>query len=177
MNPIEIDGYLTQKKLSNALKQITGPAWLGDEIKVPGSRHRWDMAFKVKSTICVVEYDGDEHYRNTLKIKSDTYKDSIANDNGFLVVRFPYWIQLNNLTISHFFNLTGNIIQDFPHGFITTKIFPASFCELGVERFFRQLMEIPNTVEDDVIKSLKDRSDEHGIEYVLPSSLRYILNS
>ena len=177
MNPLEIDGYLTQQKLSSVLKQITGTSWVGDELKVPGSRQRWDMAFKVKSTICIVEYDGDEHYRNTIKIKSDINKDRVAKDNGFLVVRFPYWIQLNNQTLSHFFNLPGNLVQDFPHGFITTKIFPASFCELGVERFVRELMEIPNFVKKDVINSLRDRSDEHGIEYVMPSTLRYLLNS
>ena len=112
MNDIEINGYLTQQKLSIALEHINGSSWLGNEIKVPGSRYRWDMAYKMKSTICVVEYDGDEHYRNTIKIKSDMNKDRIAKDNGFLVVRFPYWIQLNNQTLSHFFNLSSNIVSE-----------------------------------------------------------------
>jgi len=177
MKSIAIDGYLTQKKLSVALEQITDSSWSGNEFKLPGFRYRWDMAFQDRSTTCVVEYDGDEHYRNTIKIKSDFNKNRIAEQNGFRVVRFPYWIQLDNLTLSHFFNLEGDIIQDFPHGFITTKIFPASFCELGVERFTRELMEIPNSVKNVVLKSLQEQSDEHGIKYVLPSSLRYILDS
>jgi hypothetical protein len=177
MKSITIDGFLTQHKLSAALKQVTGSSWIGNEIKVPESRFRWDMSYQHQNQKFVVEYDGDEHYRNTIKIKSDIKKDGIAKDNRFQVIRFPYWIQLDNITLSHFFNLEGDIIQEFPHGFITTKIFPASFCELGIERFTHELMEIPDAVKSEVIKSLKDRSDDHGIEYVLPSHLRYILDT
>ena len=45
----------------------------------------------------VVEYDGDEHYCNTLKIKADIEKDQKAAEMGYRVVRIPYWIQLTSL--------------------------------------------------------------------------------
>ena len=51
----------------------------------------------------------------------------------------PYWIQLDTATLAHFFSLDVKIEQSFPHGFITTKLFPASFCELGIERFRAEL--------------------------------------
>ena len=50
-------------------------------------------------------------------------------------MRFPYWVQLDNFTLKHYFDLDAKIEQSFPHGFITTKLFPASFCELGIKRF------------------------------------------
>lgn len=118
---IKIDGYLTEGELSRALHQLLGDRWLGDQLAVPRSRQRWDMAYKIDG---VVEYDGDEHYRHSIKIKGDRAKDEIARSQGIKVVRFPYWIQLDNLTLQHYFGLEAKIEQSFPHGFITTKLFP-----------------------------------------------------
>jgi len=65
----------------------------------------------------------------------------------------------------------AEIIQDFPHGFIKTKVFPASFCELGVDRFRQELDGLPEGVRAAVVMSLRDRAQEHGREYVVPRSL------
>ena len=75
--------YLTQPKLEKLLKEIQDFEWLGSEIKVPGyPKRKWDMKFKYNSNIFIVEYDGDEHYRNSLKIKVDHEKDKTARDLG-----------------------------------------------------------------------------------------------
>ena len=81
---IRIDGYLTQPKLETALRAIVGEsAWRGREILVsPEGRHRWDMAYQWQEQLVVVEYDGDEHYRHSLKIKADREKDAIARRHG-----------------------------------------------------------------------------------------------
>lgn len=173
--PVVIEGYLTQRKLSAALQQIVGDAWAGDEINVPGSRRRWDMAYRAEDTIVVVEYDGDEHYRNSMRIKVDWEKDEAAAAAGYRAVRFPYWVQLDDMTLRHYFGLSAVIEQDFPHGFITTKLFPASFCELGIERFRSELDHLPAKLRDEVIRSLRDRADKHGVEFVMPSGLRSLL--
>lgn len=173
---IEIKGYLIQKKLESALRQIVGEdAWRGRELKVPGSRRRWDMAYEIGSQTTVVEFDGDVHYRNSLKIKVDAEKDAVAEKLGYYVVRIPYWVQLNIETLFYYFGLEEKIKQDFPHGFIVTKIFPASYSELGVERFSRELENLPKEIQKGVVKSLRDRAVEHGDHYVVPSSLRYLL--
>jgi hypothetical protein len=91
------------------------------------------------------------------------------------VVRFPYWIQLDNLTLKHYFGLEAEIEQSFPHGFITTKLFPASFCELGIERFRAELLPLPASVRDAVISSLRQRVAEHGLHYVLPKLLEDLI--
>jgi hypothetical protein len=173
--PVVIEGYVTQRKLSAALQQIVGDAWAGDEITIPGSKRRWDMAYRAGNATVVVEYDGDEHYRNSMRIKVDGEKDEAAAAAGYRIVRFPYWVQLDETTLRHYFGLSAAIEQDFPHGFITTKLFPASFCELGIERFRGELDQLPAKVRDDVIHSLRDRAEEHGIEFVMPSGLRSLL--
>ena len=96
MASVEINGYLTQRKLADALQQIVGDAWAGNEIQIPNSRRRWDMAYRDNETIVVVEYDGDEHYRNSIRIKVDCEKDAVASAAGYRTVRIPYWVQLDN---------------------------------------------------------------------------------
>lgn len=67
------------------------------------------------------------------------------------------------------------VYQSFPHGFITTKLFPAAFCERGVVRFQAELACLPSVIRDAVLNSLRDRVAEDGLEYVLPSALNHII--
>lgn len=174
---VSIDGYLVQQKLESALKQIVGAAaWRGAEQRVvEGKKLRWDMVFEDSTGKVAVEFDGDEHYRHSLKIKVDREKDGYARADGYRVVRVPYWVQLTTKTLRHYFDIDANVVQDFPHGFITTKVFPASFCELGLQRFEGELDQLPVDVRDAVVKSLRERSAEHGIDYVLPAALRSLI--
>ncbi len=135
------------------------------------TRYRWDMAYQIDGKVTIVEYDGDEHYRHSLKIKADKVKDDIAGKRGYSVVRFPYWVQLAGVTMKHYFGMEAQIEQSFPHGFITTKLFPASFCELGIERFRTELLALSGSIRDAVISSLRQRVAEHGLQYVLPNAL------
>jgi len=172
---IKIDGYLTESKLSKALQELLPDGWLGEQVPVANTRQRWDVAFKIDGRVTVVEYDGDEHYRHSLKIKGDRCKNEAARSLDWRVVRFPYWIQLDTVTLEHFFDLDANVEQSFPHGFVTTKLFPASFCELGIERFRSELVSLPTGVREVVINSLRERIAEHGLQYVLPTSLGEII--
>jgi hypothetical protein len=171
MTSITIAGHLLQPKLEAALSELLGDAWRGRELPVPGTRRRWDMAYELRGQTTVVEFDGDEHYRGSLKIRADRDKDRIALDLGYRIVRIPYWVQLTTETLEFYFGLQAQVVQDFPHGFITTKVFPASFCELGVARFRSELFSLPASVRDAVIASLRDRINDYGREYVIPHSL------
>ena len=172
---VVIESYLTEPKLAVALQQLVGSAWAGGQVSLPGSRRRFDMAFRAGGTAVLVEYDGDEHYRDSLKIRADRQKDDLAAANGMRLVRVPYWVQLDRLMARHWFGLEADIEQSFRHGFITTKLFPASFCELGVARFRRELEELPEVVRAAVIRSLRDRAAEYAIEYVVPTELRALV--
>ena len=177
MKTVVITGFLIQQKLEDALAQIVGDAaWHGKEIRVvAGRRQRWDMLYESPNGRIAVEFDGDEHYRNTLKIRADFDKDELAKQDKYRVIRIPYWVQLTTETLRHYFDLEAEIIQDFPHGFITTKVFPASFCELGVQRFRTEMDGLPISVRAAVISSLRDRVKEYGFKYVVPQSLGDLL--
>ncbi len=172
---VVIESYLTEAKLATALQQIVGAAWAGGQVLLPGSRRRFDLAFRSGPTTVLVEYDGDDHYRDSLKIRADGQKDNLAAASGMRLVRVPYWIQLDAVMARHWFGLEADIEQSFPHGFITTKLFPASFCELGVARFRRDLAALPATVREAVVSSLRDRVAAYGIEYVLPTALHELV--
>jgi hypothetical protein len=174
---ILIESYLTERKLAAALHELVGDRWVGGQVAIPGTRQRFDMAFRTNGATVLVEYDGDEHYRDSMKIKADRQKDSLALNNKMHLIRVPYWVQLDTIMTKHWFGLEGNIEQSFPHGFITTKLFPASFCELGVARFRRELEELPSKVRSAVVASLRDRVSEHGLEYVLPTELRTLVTA
>lgn len=119
------------------------------------------MSCQIDSRITIVEYDGDEHYRHSLKIKIDRAKDEIARKQGYRVVRFPYWIQLDAVTMKHYFGLEAQIAQSFPHGFIITKLFPASFCEVGIELFRAELRtSFPRAHGDE--RSIKVLLEQEG---------------
>ncbi len=133
------------------------------------------MAFCMDDHTTIVEYDGDAHYRDPLKIKVDSEKDATAISLGYKVVCIPYWVQLDSETLSHYFGLRASIEQDFPHGFITTKLFPGSYCEMGVSRFRKELASLPLGVSDTVIRSLRDRAAEYRVEYVLPTELQHLI--
>jgi hypothetical protein len=80
---VRIDGYLVQAKLEAALRAIVGDdAWRGTEVRVEGRRLRWDMVYEFDGHRVAVEFDGDEHYRHTLKIKADREKDEAARVGG-----------------------------------------------------------------------------------------------
>lgn len=176
MTTISIDGYLDQAKLEAALRQVVGDAaWRGREVRAEPRRFKWDMVFEWGGARIAVEYDGDEHYRHSLKVKADREKDALARTSGIKVVRFPYWVQLTTGTLRHYFGLEAQVVQDFAHGFITTKHFPASFCELGLARFERELGSLPPPVQLAVVESLRARADEHGVEYVVPSALTALI--
>lgn len=133
------------------------------------------MAYEIHGRTTVVEFDGDAHYWNSLRIKIDSEKDIVADSLGYTVVRVPYWVQLTSETANFYFGISAEIQQYFPHGFIATKVFPASFSELGLARFNRELATLPTAVRESVVSSLRDRTEEYGGEYVLPMSLRHIL--
>jgi hypothetical protein len=176
MAVVTIEGHLTEQKLTEALQQLVGDAWLGGQLKLAGDRRRWDAAFRRVDVVVLAEFDGPDHYCHSLKIKADRAKDEAARQLPATLVRVPYWVQLDSVTLAHYFGLTAEVRCDFPHGFVTTKHFPASFCELGVARFERELSELPAGVQAEVVRSLEERAREHGLEYVLPSRLRYLLD-
>ena len=186
MKTVKYEGYLTQQKLASLLKEALKDKYTSfiEEQKVAGKpRCRWDiyMTFPDGREIAV-EFDGDQHYRDTLVMKLDLEKDDLADEAGIEVVRIPYWVQLTDETAKHYFGdlFDGiHIEQDYPHGFIKSKVFPASYCAMGVERFMAELHDLPYDIFVEILMNLFDHAFEkaYAPEFVIPGAMAYLLNT
>jgi hypothetical protein len=193
---ISYEGWLNEKKLVDTLTAVVSklngellPCGYGrsakryrpgTQIKLPGSRSRFDFGFLFDNQGYLVEFDGNYqgvgHYNNAQNCYKDDLKNALAELQGFKIIRVPYWLQLDNQTFEVLFNFESpcNIENNFPHGFITnSSLNPASFCELGMKRFNRELNLLPDAVRFDVLVSLRVKSDRLGIplKYVWDSDL------
>lgn len=165
----KISGYLTEAKLYDVLV-----AWVGEEnvkkqIQVPGTRMRSDFEVYKYGGYWAVEFDGDAHYRDPNVIHRDKVKDDISASLGKMVVRVPYFVQLDTETFAHLFHLDRfpeepifEIETDFPHGFHTTKFLPSSFCPLGYGRLLHEYERLPLRVQRDIDESLAAKCLELG---------------
>ena len=185
MKTVKYEGYLTQQKLSALLREALKDKYAAfmEEQKVAGKpRCRWDiyMTFPDGREIAV-EFDGDQHYRDTLVMKLDLEKEDLADEAGIEVVRIPYWVQLTDDTAKHYFGDIFNgihIEQDYPHGFIKSKVFPASYCALGVERFMAELHDLPEKEFVEVVTNLFDHAFDtaYAPEFVVPGAMADLFN-
>lgn len=163
---IEVDGYLTQQKLIDIVRNIPEFMNILLESRVGDTRCRWDILVDYNGKKIAIEFDGDRHYWDSTTIRLDNIKNKIAEESGIKVIRIPYFIQLTKETFKYYFGFSIDIEQDFPHGFITTKIFPASYSRLGYLRYTNELKNLPENIVKDIDNSLKKQSEKYGSEYV-----------
>jgi hypothetical protein len=157
-----VEGYLTQQKLEQVLKNESSFIFEGSEIPVPDSKLRFDFVVKDKETSkkIAIEFNGYQHYTNPKVILNDERKQKIAKTHNIRLVSIPYWVQLNNETFKYYFKRkpTTEIIQNYPHGFIDKKaLLPAAFCSLGVCRFTEEHRKLPKKIEQEVYNSIYDK--------------------
>lgn len=167
------EGYLTELKLKNIFKKYISPInWLGAEVTLPSSKRRFDFGFINDGIKTLVEFDGAQHYTDALQIKIDREKDLLALRNNYKLIRIPYWVQLTSETLNYYFSIKHDVFQSYPHGFIDDKaILPASFCELGVYRFYDEYTKLPKSIQLSIWESLAFKINSLGTEYTIPSFL------
>lgn len=183
---ISYNGWLNEEKMSDVLTQIVKelkgellPCGYkvgckkykeGTQIKLQGSNSHYDFGFSYNNIKFLLEFDGNYqgvgHYNNAENCYKDDCKNKLAENNGYKIIRFPYWLQLNNSTFEILFGFDCgcNIINNFPNGFITnTSLNPASFCKLGLERFSKELEGLSEQLRFEVFVSLQVKSDRLNI--------------
>lgn len=169
--------YLTEENLSEVLKKIfPAEIFIHDKV-VPNSNTKTRPDYRCERLKLIIEFDGDQHYRNVKKIRNEIKKDQIYHKLGYKIVRIPYFVQISTLIIEKLFGKKLKYQQTFPHGFISkTVIMPCDFCELGIVKFKIDLEKF-SYVKTEIINSLKEKAIELGDkELVVPPSLEYLLS-
>lgn len=166
--------YLDERSLGRFLRERLDPDIVANS-QIPGLKRRFRPDYRSERHRLVVEFDGDQHYQRAAHVIQDAERDKVITDAGYRVIRIPYFIQLTPETIRFLFGdhvSDQSPFKDFPHGFIAeTVVFPADFCELGVDRF---LADIDNfaCVKGEILDSLEQAVAKHGDwRIVYPPSL------
>jgi len=157
VTPVAERPYLDESSLGRFLRQRLDPDTLSNA-SIPRTARRFRPDYRSERHSLIVEFDGDQHYRSAKHVIEDKARDQILADAGYRIIRVPYFVQMTEPVIGHLF---GNLItnrarfKDFPHGFITDAVvFPADFCELGIERFLADLSRFA-AIRDDILASLE----------------------
>jgi very-short-patch-repair endonuclease len=150
--------YLTEVSLGQFLRERVDATFLANQ-PVPGLGRRFRPDYHSEAHKLVVEFDGDQHYRSARVILGDAKRDAFFTENGFRVIRIPYFIQLSRAVITDLFRDIAHTTSDFlnfPHGFIaSTVVMPADFCELGIARFEDDLKRF-GYISEDILQSLRE---------------------
>jgi hypothetical protein len=161
-----VTGYLTEQKLRPILEEWAGADNVFTQVKLDGTRMRYDYVVERNGRKIAVEFDGDSHFRDANVIQRDRAKDLAWNGLGHKVVRIPYFVQLNTSTFLSLFGEQFEIDTDFPQGFVTTKILPASFCPLGYRRAQEVIKLLDVSVQEEIDRSLADKAKKLPREFV-----------
>ena len=168
-----ITDYITEKSLIEFVKQRIDPNIICNK-QIPDSGLKIRPDIRSEKHKIIIEYDGPLHYTKPSNIVSDMIRDKNLNKLGYNVIRFPYFVQLDELCINYFFNnylIDRSGFNEYPHGFIDEKvIYPSEFCDLGVKRFKEFMNSIPFEIREQITKSLNDAAkDTEYPELFLPT--------
>lgn len=130
------------------------------------SGHTIKPDFVSKKQLTIIEFDGagdrnNRHFSSAAQCIKDREKDVLYKKLGYNIVRIPMYVQLDSEMINYYFKTKYE--QDLYeachcHGFSHERILlPADFCQLGLERFRREFLELPETVKIVIVQSLKGR--------------------
>ena len=147
--------HLTEESLGKSLKTIFNAEFTRDRT-VPNSGIASRPDFRNDDLMLIVEFDGFRHFNCAKVIIADNKKDAIYQNMGYRIVRIPYFVQLDSVTIKHFFNIDVQWDLEFPHGFISDKaLLPADFNALGILKYENIMLALPEYVRISIESSLK----------------------
>lgn len=173
---MEQNECLTESNLGKYLEIIFSKPWIHNKAFIDLKR----PDYRNDELKLIVEFDGPRHYTEPSRIVNDKIRDAFYLEHGYETVRIPMFVQLTPATIKTLFGIDCQTVNmTYGHGFIAdtkTLVLPASFCELGIIKFKRDLEKF-SCIRTDIIESLRTKISKLGdIDLVLPPSLRYLLN-
>lgn len=107
----------------------------------------------------IVEFDGIQHYNNPENILKDLENTKFYEEQGYKVVRIPYFIQLTNLAVENIFGV--RVKETLFDGNIASlnsvnKNTPAYLCPLGIKRMATEFKKFPEQYEVNISKLKQD---------------------
>jgi hypothetical protein len=126
---------------------------------------RVDYYLKLKDDEFIFEFDGPTHYCNTKTQIRDCNLELFCIENKITLIRFPYFIQIDDRTIQHYFkeecidkyNLFDKIESIYKNGFHDKKIvYPGDFNSYGWKLFYSQYEHFTYGEEMSVAKEIYD---------------------
>lgn len=172
--------YLNEKNLGKFIAANITKNFLHDR-PIPDSESRKRFDYILPDQKLIVEFDGDSHFTSAKAIVNDWDKEELAQSFGYKVVRIPYFIQLDDDMINHYFGeyITQPVAKfDFnyyQHGFIDARArTPGDFCELGQKRFMHIWSTLPQVVKMQLGINLRSIADAGRPEVVLFSAVANI---
>lgn len=122
----------------------------------------------------IVEFDGLPHYQNPDIILKDAEKDIIYKNNGYKVVRIPYFIQLTKESVKILFNIDldfelfdlSSVNKNMSLG-INSKATPAYLCPLGIKKMAEEYIKFPKQLQIN-LEYLRKINDDNltGLSYL-----------
>lgn len=109
----------------------------------------------------IVEFDGLPHYQDPAVIIKDDKNTEIYRQNGYKVVRIPYFIQLTNGAVEKLFGVKVNEP-------LFNVSYPSCLCPEGLKRMAREFKDFPEQYEVN-IQSLKAMNNDmlSGVNYLI----------
>lgn len=154
---MRVQDFLTEGALGAFLKNLSND-WVHDFV-VPESGLKNRPDYRSEKLKLIVEFNGHFHYTVPNTILSDEKKRLAYITLGYKIIEIPYFLQLDSRITKFLFGLPKGF-NSFPHGFISKNlVLPASFCSLGVQRFYKELTNFPLEVAKEIIQSLENRPE------------------
>lgn len=137
-----------------------------------GKIYRIRPDYRSDSLKMIIEFDGLPHYTDPAVIIKDDKNTNIYKQNGYRVVRIPYFIQLTNEAVEILFGIEVkeplfNVFYPSLGG-VEMKHNPSCLCPEGLKRMAREFKKFPKQYEIN-LQSLKAMNDDmlSGVNYLI----------
>ncbi len=154
--------------------------WIRDQMfgEHNGVKYRIRPDYRSDSLKLIVEFDGLPHYQDPAVIIKDDKNTEIYRQNGYKVVRIPYFIQLTNEAVEKMFGVRVDeplFNVYYPSlGGVEMKHNPSCLCPEGLKRMAREFKNFSEQYEVN-LQSLKAMNNEilSGVNYLIEEYNKY----
>jgi len=171
---IDKDTGLHRTGLENYLKIIFPNVndWIHDKAlgEVNGVKYKSRPDYRSEQLKLIIEFDGLQHYTKPDIIEKDYRLTELYTNQGYKVVRIPYFIQLTNKAVKTLFgiDITDELFDEkYPSLGVKGLNTPAYLCPAGLKRMAEEFKKFPEQYETNV-EFLKNQNDPYksGVEFL-----------